>query len=44
MQQLEIQYLRNQIQEKGQSPAVQPLLAGNLPELNLEGSHKTQQQ
>ncbi|XP_010011942.1 PREDICTED: WD repeat-containing protein 65-like, partial [Nestor notabilis] len=44
MQQLEIQYLRNQIQEKGQSPAVQPLLAGNLPELNVEGSHKTQQQ
>uniref|UniRef100_A0A8B9F126 Cilia and flagella associated protein 57 n=1 Tax=Amazona collaria TaxID=241587 RepID=A0A8B9F126_9PSIT len=44
MQQLEIQYLRNQIQEKGQSPPVQPLLAGNLPELNLEGSHKTQQQ
>ncbi|KAM9008065.1 cilia- and flagella-associated protein 57 isoform 2-T2 [Ara ararauna] len=44
MQQLEIQYLRNQIQEKGQSTPVEPLLAGNLPELNLEGSHKTQQQ
>uniref|UniRef100_A0A8C6JED1 EML-like second beta-propeller domain-containing protein n=1 Tax=Melopsittacus undulatus TaxID=13146 RepID=A0A8C6JED1_MELUD len=44
MQQLEIQYLRNQIQEKGQSPAVQPLLTRNLPKLNLEGSHETQQQ
>ncbi|XP_009466469.1 PREDICTED: WD repeat-containing protein 65 [Nipponia nippon] len=44
MQQLEIQYLRDQIQEKGQVPAVQPLLDGNLPKLNLEGSHKTQQQ
>ncbi|XP_061307511.1 cilia- and flagella-associated protein 57 [Pezoporus flaviventris] len=38
MQQLEIQYLRNQIQERVQSRAVQ------LPELNLEGSQKTQQQ
>ncbi|XP_054689063.1 cilia- and flagella-associated protein 57 isoform X1 [Grus americana] len=44
MQQLEIQYLRDQIQEKGQVLAVQPLLGGNLPKLNLERSHKTQQQ
>ncbi|NXE75828.1 CFA57 protein, partial [Cochlearius cochlearius] len=44
MQQLEIQYLRDQIQEKGQVLAVQPLLDGNLPKLNLETSHKTQQQ
>ncbi|NXV92299.1 CFA57 protein, partial [Calonectris borealis] len=44
MQQLEIQYLRDQIQEKGQVLAVQPLLDGNLPKLNLERSHKTQQQ
>ncbi|XP_049664246.1 cilia- and flagella-associated protein 57 [Accipiter gentilis] len=44
MQQLEIQYLRDQIQEKGQVLAVQPLLVGNLPKLNLERSHKTQQQ
>ncbi|NXJ02798.1 CFA57 protein, partial [Psophia crepitans] len=43
MQQLEIQYLRDQIQEKGQVLAVQPLLGGNLPKLNLERSHKTQQ-
>ncbi|NXP45592.1 CFA57 protein, partial [Heliornis fulica] len=35
MQQLEIQYLRDQIQ-KGQVLAVQPLLGGNLPKLNLE--------
>ncbi|NXL26795.1 CFA57 protein, partial [Glaucidium brasilianum] len=44
MQQLEIQYLRDQIQEKGQVLAVQPLLSGNLPKLNLEKSHQTQQQ
>ncbi|XP_040421974.1 cilia- and flagella-associated protein 57 isoform X1 [Cygnus olor] len=44
MQQLEIQYLRDQIREKGQSLAVQPLLDGMLPKLNLERSHKTQQQ
>ncbi|KAK1193376.1 CFA57 protein, partial [Pygoscelis papua] len=44
MQQLEIQYLRQQIQEKGQVLAVQPLSGGNLPKLNLERSHKTQQQ
>uniref|UniRef100_A0A8B9NKF6 Cilia and flagella associated protein 57 n=1 Tax=Accipiter nisus TaxID=211598 RepID=A0A8B9NKF6_9AVES len=44
MQQLEIQYLRDQIQEKGQVLAVHPLLVGNLPKLNLERSHKTQQQ
>ncbi|KAF1553582.1 Cilia- and flagella-associated protein 57, partial [Eudyptula albosignata] len=44
MQQLEIQYLRDQIQEKGQVLAVQPLSGGNLPKLNLERSHKTQQQ
>ncbi|XP_026709706.1 cilia- and flagella-associated protein 57 [Athene cunicularia] len=44
MQQLEIQYLRDQIQEKGQILAVQPLLVGNLPKMNLEKSHKTQQQ
>ncbi|XP_072724848.1 cilia- and flagella-associated protein 57 isoform X3 [Ciconia boyciana] len=44
MQQLEIQYLRDQIQEKRQALAVQPLLDGNLPKLNLERSHKTQQQ
>ncbi|XP_042660049.1 cilia- and flagella-associated protein 57 isoform X2 [Tyto alba] len=44
MQQLEIQYLRDQIQEKGQVLAVQPFLVGNLPNLNLERSHKTQQQ
>ncbi|NXV32406.1 CFA57 protein, partial [Rissa tridactyla] len=44
MQQLEIQYLRDQIQEKGQVLAVQPLLDGSLPQLNLERSQKTQQQ
>ncbi|XP_064311392.1 cilia- and flagella-associated protein 57 [Phalacrocorax carbo] len=44
MQQLEIQHLRDQIQEKQQFLAVQPLLDGNLPKLNLERSHKTQQQ
>ncbi|KAF1613185.1 UNVERIFIED_CONTAM: Cilia- and flagella-associated protein 57, partial [Eudyptes robustus] len=44
MQQLEIQYLRDQIQEKGQVLAVQPLSGGNLPKLNLERSHKTQQE
>ncbi|XP_009285547.2 PREDICTED: cilia- and flagella-associated protein 57 [Aptenodytes forsteri] len=44
MQQLEIQYLRDQIQEKGQVLAVQPLSGRNLPKLNLERSHKTQQQ
>ncbi|KAM9280350.1 LOW QUALITY PROTEIN: cilia- and flagella-associated protein 57 [Cariama cristata] len=43
MQQLEIQYLRDQIQE-GQVLAVQPPLVGNLPKLNLERSHNTQQQ
>ncbi|NXT80414.1 CFA57 protein, partial [Zapornia atra] len=42
MQQLEIQYLRDQIQRE-QVLAVQPLLGRNLPELNLGGSHKTQQ-
>ncbi|NXC40825.1 CFA57 protein, partial [Penelope pileata] len=41
MQQLEIQYLRDQIQEKGQGLAVQPLLDGMLPKLSLERSHKT---
>eukprot|EP00075_Anas_platyrhynchos_P029288 XP_027318541.1 cilia- and flagella-associated protein 57 isoform X2 [Anas platyrhynchos] len=44
MQQLEIQYLRDQIKEKGQSLAGQPLLDGMFPKLNLERSHKTQQQ
>ncbi|NXW07254.1 CFA57 protein, partial [Fregetta grallaria] len=44
MQQLEIQHLRDQIQEKGQVLAVQTLLDGNLPKLNLKRSHKTQQQ
>ncbi|NXE28155.1 CFA57 protein, partial [Ardeotis kori] len=44
MQQQEIQYLRDQIQKKGQVLAVQPLLDGNLPKLNLERSHKTEQQ
>ncbi|PKU46470.1 wd repeat-containing protein 65 [Limosa lapponica baueri] len=44
MQQAEIQYLRDQIQEKGQVLAVQPLLDSSLPQLNLERSHKTQQQ
>ncbi|KAM6343173.1 cilia- and flagella-associated protein 57 [Alca torda] len=44
MQQLEIQYLRDQIQQKGQVLAVQPLLDSSLPQLNLERSHKTQQQ
>ncbi|NXI62239.1 CFA57 protein, partial [Anseranas semipalmata] len=43
MQQLEIQYLRDKVQEKGQGLAVQPLLDGMLPKLNLERSHKTQQ-
>ncbi|NWQ73156.1 CFA57 protein, partial [Columbina picui] len=40
MQQLEIQYLRDQIKVL----AAEPLLDGNLPPLNLERSHKTQQQ
>ncbi|NXG56788.1 CFA57 protein, partial [Hemiprocne comata] len=44
MQRLEIQYLRDQIQEKEQVLAVQPLLDGNLPKMNLERSHETQQQ
>uniref|UniRef100_A0A8C3K055 Cilia and flagella associated protein 57 n=1 Tax=Calidris pygmaea TaxID=425635 RepID=A0A8C3K055_9CHAR len=44
MQQAEIQYLRDQIQEKGQVLAVQPLLDSSLPQLNLERSHKIQQQ
>ncbi|NXJ89257.1 CFA57 protein, partial [Corythaixoides concolor] len=44
MQQLEIKYLRDQIQEKGQVLAVQPLKDGNLPNLNLKRCHKTQQQ
>ncbi|NXT45627.1 CFA57 protein, partial [Pluvianellus socialis] len=35
MQQIEIQYLRDQIQEKRQGLAVQPLLDGSLPQLNL---------
>ncbi|XP_016155520.1 PREDICTED: LOW QUALITY PROTEIN: cilia- and flagella-associated protein 57, partial [Ficedula albicollis] len=45
MQQLEIQYLRDQIQEKGQALKcqVQSLLVRNLPEPNLERSHKTNQ-
>ncbi|NWX48456.1 CFA57 protein, partial [Steatornis caripensis] len=43
MQQLEIQYLRDQIQDKGQVLEVQPLLDGSLPKLSLESSHKTQQ-
>ncbi|XP_063263369.1 LOW QUALITY PROTEIN: cilia- and flagella-associated protein 57 [Prinia subflava] len=45
MQQLEIQYLRGQIQEKGQALncQVQPLSVRNLPELNLGKSPKTQQ-
>ncbi|XP_025942665.1 cilia- and flagella-associated protein 57 isoform X1 [Apteryx rowi] len=41
MQQLEIQRLRDQIQEKGQVLAIQPLSDGRLPMLNLEGSHRT---
>ncbi|NWX19701.1 CFA57 protein, partial [Aegotheles bennettii] len=44
MQRLEIQHLRDQIQEKGQVLAVQPLLDGSLPQLNLERNHKMQQQ
>ncbi|NXP07375.1 CFA57 protein, partial [Thinocorus orbignyianus] len=44
MQQAEIQYLRDQIQEKGKVLAVQPLLDSSLPQLNLERSHKTKQQ
>ncbi|NXN29526.1 CFA57 protein, partial [Nycticryphes semicollaris] len=44
MQQAEIQYLRDQIQEKGKVLAVQPLLDSGLPQLNLERSHKAQQQ
>ncbi|KAK2543324.1 Cfap57 [Columba livia] len=40
MQQLEIQYLRDQIKVL----ASEPLSDGNLPPLNLERSHKTQQQ
>ncbi|XP_075280835.1 cilia- and flagella-associated protein 57 isoform X3 [Opisthocomus hoazin] len=44
MQRLEIQYLRDQLQEKQQVLAVQPLVDGNLSRLNLERSHKTQQQ
>ncbi|XP_029815632.1 LOW QUALITY PROTEIN: cilia- and flagella-associated protein 57 [Manacus vitellinus] len=45
IQQLEIQYLRDQIQEKGQvlNCQVQSPLVRNLPELNLERSCKTQQ-
>ncbi|XP_027504713.1 LOW QUALITY PROTEIN: cilia- and flagella-associated protein 57 [Corapipo altera] len=45
IQQLEIQYLRDQIQEKGQvlTVQVQSPLVRNLPELNLERSCKTQQ-
>uniref|UniRef100_A0A8C4V989 Cilia and flagella associated protein 57 n=1 Tax=Falco tinnunculus TaxID=100819 RepID=A0A8C4V989_FALTI len=43
MQQLEIQYLRDQIQEKGASPCSSASLR-NLPNLNLERSDKTQQQ
>ncbi|NWS73884.1 CFA57 protein, partial [Crotophaga sulcirostris] len=43
MQQLEIQHLRNQIEEKGQVLAVQPLLGENLPKVNLERNQKTQQ-
>uniref|UniRef100_A0A8C4J318 Cilia and flagella associated protein 57 n=1 Tax=Dromaius novaehollandiae TaxID=8790 RepID=A0A8C4J318_DRONO len=41
MQQLEIQRLRDQIQEKGQVLAIQPLSDGKLPMLNLEESHRT---
>ncbi|XP_010213977.1 PREDICTED: WD repeat-containing protein 65-like isoform X1 [Tinamus guttatus] len=41
MQQLEIQRLRDEIQEKGQVFAVQPLSDGKLPMLKLEGSHRT---
>ncbi|NWI19707.1 CFA57 protein, partial [Crypturellus soui] len=41
MQQLEIQRLRDEIQEKGQDFAVQPLSDGKLPMLKLEGSHRT---
>ncbi|NWW51325.1 CFA57 protein, partial [Pedionomus torquatus] len=44
MQQAEIQYLRDQIQEKGKVLAVQPLLDSSLPQLNLERNHKTKQQ
>uniref|UniRef100_A0A8C9LBG8 Cilia and flagella associated protein 57 n=1 Tax=Pavo cristatus TaxID=9049 RepID=A0A8C9LBG8_PAVCR len=43
MQLLEIQHLRDQIQEKGQGLEAQPLLYGMLPKLNLERSHKTHQ-
>ncbi|KAM9379148.1 cilia- and flagella-associated protein 57 [Phaethornis superciliosus] len=43
MQQLEIQYLRDQI-EKGRVLAVQPLLDGNLPRMDLESSHRSQQE
>ncbi|NWR55089.1 CFA57 protein, partial [Bucorvus abyssinicus] len=45
MQQLEIQYLRGQIQEKGKSLQFnQPLLERNLPKLHLERSDKAQQE
>ncbi|NXJ07760.1 CFA57 protein, partial [Odontophorus gujanensis] len=43
MQMLEIQHLRDQIQEKEQSLDVLPLLHGMLPKLNLGRSHKTHQ-
>ncbi|OXB54054.1 hypothetical protein ASZ78_001294 [Callipepla squamata] len=43
MQMLEIQRLRDRIQEKEQSLEVLPLLHGVLPKLNLERSHKTNQ-
>ncbi|XP_010005021.1 PREDICTED: WD repeat-containing protein 65 [Chaetura pelagica] len=43
-QRLEIQCLRDQIQEKEQILAVQSLLDGSLPQINLEEGHETQQQ
>uniref|UniRef100_G1NBL2 EML-like second beta-propeller domain-containing protein n=1 Tax=Meleagris gallopavo TaxID=9103 RepID=G1NBL2_MELGA len=43
MQLLEIQHLRDQIQEKGQGLEAQPLLHGMFPKLNLERSHKAHQ-
>ncbi|XP_072199610.1 cilia- and flagella-associated protein 57 [Excalfactoria chinensis] len=43
MQMLEIQHLRDQIQEMGQGLEAQPLFHGMLPKLNLERSNKTHQ-
>lgn len=43
MQLLEIQHLRDQIQEKGQGLEAQPLLHRMFPKLSLERSHKAHQ-